>query len=138
MTREFLLRFLQTHRLGVVSSISPRGEPQAALVGIAVTPELEIVFDTLNTTRKYRNLVASPECSFVIGCSSEVTVQYEGVAEEPCGAERERWKEIYFGTWPDGRDRVKWPGITWFAVRPRWIRYSNFDKQPPEIAELRF
>jgi len=138
MNKAAVYEFAATQKLAVLSSIGPGGSPQSALVGIAITPELEIVFDTLNTTRKYRNLVASPECSFVIGCSSEVTVQYEGVAEEPGGAERERWKEIYFGTWPDGRDRVKWPGITWFAVRPRWIRYSNFDKQPPEIAELRF
>jgi hypothetical protein len=127
-----------TQRLAVVSSAGPDGSPRAALVGIAVTPELEIVFDTLNTTRKYRNLIVAPSCTFVIGCSSEVTVQYEGTAEEPGGAERDRWKEIYFRTWPDGRDREQWPGITWFVVRPRWVRYSNFDKRPPEIAEFSF
>jgi hypothetical protein len=138
MNQAGVYEFVATQKLAVVSSIAPGGTPQSALVGIAVTPEFEIVFDTLNTTRKYRNLIATPECSFVIGGSSEVTVQYEGAAEEPAGAERERWKEIYFGTWPDGRDRQKWPGITWFAVRPRWIRYSNFEKQPPEIAEFRF
>jgi hypothetical protein len=60
------------------------------------------------------------------------------LAEEPAGAERARWKEIYFQTWPDGREREKWPGITWFAVRPRWIRYSNFEAQPPELVEFSF
>jgi hypothetical protein len=137
MTIEGVYELAATQKLAVVSSIGPGGSPQSALVGIAVTPELEIVFDTLNTTRKYRNLIAAPECSFVIGCSSEVTIQYEGVAEEPAGAERERWKEIYFRTWPECREHEKWPGIKWFAVRPLWIRYSNFDRQPPEIAEFR-
>jgi Pyridoxamine 5'-phosphate oxidase len=138
MNRAGVYGFVATEKLAVISSASPGGAPQSALVGIAVTPELEIIFDTLNTTRKYRNLMAMPECSFVIGCSSEVTVQYEGVAEEPGGAERERWKEIYFRIWPECREHEKWPGITWIAVRPRWIRYSNFEKQPPEIAEFRF
>jgi len=138
MDRAGVYEFIAKQKLAVVSSRGPGGAPQSALVGIAVTPGLDIVFDTLETTRKYRNLVAAPECSFVIGCSSEVTVQYEGLAEEPAGAERARWKEIYFRTWPDGREREKWPGITWFAVRPRWIRYSNFEAQPPEIVEFRF
>jgi general stress protein 26 len=130
--------FVATEKFAVVSSSGPGGSPQSALVGIAVTPSLEIVFDTLNSTRKYRNLIATPACCLVIGCSGEVTVQYEGLAEEPAAAERDRWKEIYFRTWPDGRDRQQWPGITWFAVRPQWIRYSNFNAQPPEIVEFSF
>jgi Pyridoxamine 5'-phosphate oxidase len=55
MTRDDVLRFLRPHRLGVVATMSPDGEPQSAVVGIAVTEELEIVFDTLSTTRKCRN-----------------------------------------------------------------------------------
>jgi Pyridoxamine 5'-phosphate oxidase len=54
------------HRYSVVSSISPTGTPQSALVGIAVTEQLEIIFDTLRSTRKYRNLKARPACSVVL------------------------------------------------------------------------
>jgi Pyridoxamine 5'-phosphate oxidase len=56
--------FMAGYRYGVVSSIAANGIPQSALVGIAVTPELEIVFDTLNTTRKYKNLTERPAYSF--------------------------------------------------------------------------
>src|SRR5439155_10480520 len=56
-------------------------------VGIAVTSELEIVFDTVKTTRKHPNLMARPQCSFVIGWTGEQTVQYEGEAQELHGSE---------------------------------------------------
>lgn len=130
--------FMAQFRYGVVSSISDKGVPQSALVGIAITPRLEIVFDTVKTSRKYPNLVARPSCSFVVGWAGEQTVQFEGAAIEPSGAELERCQEAYFGVWPDGPARMAWPGITYFLVQPRWIRYSDFDQTPPLIAEITF
>ncbi|WP_245313036.1 pyridoxamine 5'-phosphate oxidase family protein [Bradyrhizobium macuxiense] len=59
MTRAELLAFLRRHRLAVVSTVYD-GAPQAAVVGIAITDDLEIIFDTLTTSRKYRNLQADP------------------------------------------------------------------------------
>jgi len=52
MTRPELIAFIRRHRLAVVASTAPAGAPQAAVVGMAVTDELELVFDTLGTTRK--------------------------------------------------------------------------------------
>lgn len=130
-----LYEFLSRHRLGVLATVTATGVPQSALVGIAVTPELELVFDTLRTTRKYPNLIAHPRCSFVIGWAAEQTVQYEGEAEELAGDALRRYQEVYFRAWPDGPDRLSWPGIVYFAVRPRWIRYSDFAQDPPLIGE---
>ena len=53
---QFVHDFIATRKYGVISSVGPRGEPQSALVGIAVSDELEIVFDTVTTSRKYPNL----------------------------------------------------------------------------------
>jgi len=135
MSRAELLPFLQKHRLGIQSTVSPSGDPQAAVVGIAVTPELEIVFDTIDTTRKCRNLRNDPRIAFVIGWDQEITVQLEGIADEPTGAERDRILAAYFIPYPDGRERLKWPGITHFRVRPTWIRYSDFNI-PNGITEI--
>ena len=85
MTRDELLPFLRKHRLGVQSTVSSSGDPQAAVVGIAVTSELEIVFDTVDTSRKCRNLRANPRIAFVIGWDQEITVQLAGIADEPTG-----------------------------------------------------
>ena len=136
MDRIALYSFMARHRYGVVSSIAATGVPQSALVGIATSPNLEIVFDTLQSTRKYANLIARPSCSFVIGWEGEQTVQLEGLAAQPQGPELKRYQEIYFTKWPDGPARMAWPGMTYFVVRPRWIRYSDYDQTPPIIEEV--
>jgi general stress protein 26 len=138
MTRADLYNFMTQHRLGVLGTICDAGTPQSALVGIAVTQDLEIVFDTVKHTRKYPNLKAKPACSFVIGWDAEQTVQYEGQAEELASPELERYQEIYFRAWPDGPSRLSWPGIVYFLVRPTWIRYSDFAQDPPLIHEFTF
>jgi hypothetical protein len=130
--------FMKQFRYGVVSSISGNGTPQSALVGIATTSELEVVFDTVKSSRKYPNLIERPSCSFVVGWDGEQTVQFEGIAVEPTGMELKRYQEAYFAVWPDGPARMKWPGIAYFVVRPLWIRYSDFDQSPPSIEELVF
>lgn len=138
MNKEGLFAYLSARRLGVVSSIGPEGTPQSALVGYAVTPELELIFDTVASTRKYPNLVARPRCSFVIGWDAEQTVQYEGDARLLQGTELAPYQEIYFRAWPDGPDRLSWPCIAYFAVTPRWIRYSDYAQNPPLIVEFLF
>ena len=67
MTRAELLRFFRGHSLAVETSVSPSGAPQAAVVGIVVSDELEVFFDTLERTRKVENLRRNPRVAFVIG-----------------------------------------------------------------------
>jgi hypothetical protein len=127
MPREELLRFLQKNRLGVISTTSDTGDPQSALVGIAVTDRFEIVFDTLGRTRKCQNLRNHPKTSVVVGWEQEITVQYEGIADEPTGPELERLKAVYFAVYPECMSHQNWEGITYVRIRPTWIRYSDFN-----------
>ena len=139
MTPGELLTFLQSQRLAVQASCGPDATVQAALVGIAVTGAFELVFDTLSTTRKVSNLRTRPRVAFVIGgweSGDERTAQYEGFADEPTGLELERVKAAYFAVWPDAPTRASWPGLTYFRVRPTWIRYSDFNSAPPVIQEF--
>jgi hypothetical protein len=129
--------FISRHRYAIVSSVSEAGGPQSALVGIAVTDGLEIVFDTLRSTRKYRNLIARTACSVVVG-SGEQTVQFEGVAFEPQGDELLRYREIYFSAWPGGRERLDWHDLAHLVITPKWIRYSDYGRLPPSICEMRY
>ena len=126
------------NKLAVISSIASTG-PQSALVGIAVTPELEIVFDTVRHSRKYPNLIADPRCSFVIGTTTATTVQFEGLAREVSDpAELAKLKTVYFTVFPDGPSRESWPGIVYIAVKPIWIRLSDYGETPPTIEALSF
>ena len=130
--------FLARSKLAVLSTIAENGSAQSALVGIAVTPALEIIFDTVKSSRKYPNLIARQLCSLVIGWAGEQTVQYEGEATELSGTELRRCQEVYFQAWPDCVAHLTWPGIVYFMVRPKWVRYSDFDQRPPHIQEFTF
>lgn len=138
MDRMEIYSFVAGHRYGVISSIAPYGTPQSALVGIAITRDLEIIFDTVKSSRKYPNLIQRPACSFVIGWENEQTLQFEGIAFEPDGEELRLYQEVYFTAWPDGPNRASWPGIAYFVVRPTWIRYSDYGQTTPLIQEFKF
>jgi hypothetical protein len=138
MTKVDIYQFIVKQKLGVLGTLSSGGSPQSALVGIAVTPELEIIFDTVKSSRKFQNLTSNSGCSFVVGWTGEITVQYEGQALQPEGATLTHYQEVYFARWPECRSHLSWPGITYFVVRPRWIRYSDFDQNPPFIEEFTF
>ena len=133
-----VFEFMNSGRLAVLATVSENLRPEAALMGFAVTPELEIIFDTVKSSRKYPNLKKNPQVAWVIGCTTEVTVQYEGIAEELEGEERAKYKKIYFAAFPDGPLRESWPGITYFVVRPKWVRYCDYHPEKRRIEEKEF
>jgi general stress protein 26 len=130
--------FMAGERLGVLATVGEGGRPEAALMGFAVTPELEIIFDTVKSSRKYPNLIKNPHVAWVVGCTTEVSVQYEGEAEELEGEKLAKYKKIYFAKFTDGPDREKWPGITYFVVRPKWVRYCDYNPSNRRIEERKF
>ncbi len=114
LTRTSLLEFMRRHRYAVEATIAAAGGVQAAVVGIAISDGFEIVFDTLDTARKAQNLAVDPHVAFVIGGlleGEERTVQYEGLADRPGVAELGVVQELYFQTFPEGRERLAWPGL---------------------------
>jgi general stress protein 26 len=135
MTKDFVYNFINGYNLGVISTISPNLKPEAALIGIAVSTDMEIVFDTVKTSRKYHNILKNPFVAVVIGWNNEITVQLEGKATVLTGTD-EYLKEIYFDVYPDGRERAKsWPDIVHLKITPAWIRYSDFN-EPVVINEM--
>lgn len=130
---------MRRHRLAVQASVATMGGVQAAVVGIAVTDRFEIVFDTLETTRKAGNLARDGRIALVIGGlldGEEQTVQYEGFADRPAGSELQSLQETYFRVFPDGRERLKWPGLIHLRIKPQWLRFSDYLTDPPTIIEM--
>lgn len=118
------------------ASIAAEGAPEAAPVEFVVNEGLELFIDSFESTRKVANLRCDPRVAFVIGgqtLGDARTVQYEGTVDSPSGAELEQYKSDYFTTHPEGIRRSKLPGISYFRVRPRWIRYANFNAAPAQI-----
>ena len=138
MNVEEVFQFMNCERLAVLATASEDGRPEAALMGFAVTPNLEIIFDTVKSSRKYPNLKKNPVVAWVIGCTTETTVQYEGMAEELEGEDLAKYEKTYFAKFPDGPARESWPGITYFVVRPKWVRYCDYDPKKRRIEERAF
>lgn len=136
--KEFIYEFIHKNQIGVLATIDKSGKPQAAVVEFGDTPELEIVFDTLISYRKYKNLQKNRHVAFAIGFDDKETVQYEGVAEEVKGELKEKYKRIYFEKVPDA---AKWdtnPEIRYFVIKPKWIRYADYSGKPYKVIELKF
>jgi hypothetical protein len=102
-----------------------KGDPQSAVVGIAVTTWRSSSIRLVR--RESAKIFESAEDLSRGGWDQEVTVQYEGIADEPSGSELDRLKESYLAVFPDGRDRQTWDGIAYFRIEPTWARYSDFN-----------
>lgn len=138
MTRAELLAFMRRQPHVVEATVGADGAPQAAVVGVVVTDDFELFFDTIETTRKAVNLRARERIAFVVGGpepGAAETVQLAGTADEPLDVDLEELKQLYFARFPDGVGRQAWKGITYVRVRPTWLRYSDFRVDPPRILE---
>ena len=133
------IAYMRGHTLAVVATLGPDGGPQAALVGVGVTDALEVIFDTVSTSRKHANLLADPRAAVTFSGPGEKTLQFEGLAApvsttDPADARR---REAYYRAWPDGPARLAWPGLVYWRISPVWLRYSDYDRGPL-IFERRF
>jgi PPOX class probable F420-dependent enzyme len=134
--RSSLAWFVQQHGLAVVATTNERGEPQAALVGVAATDRGEIVFDTVTSSRKYANVVRNGRVALVIGWDDEQTVQLEGIAEAIPDPAHDPAVAAYLEQFPDGSERAAWPEIAYIRVNPVWARYSDYRTDPPQVEEI--
>jgi pyridoxine/pyridoxamine 5'-phosphate oxidase len=137
MTLKEVFDISRRKRFFVVSTVNEAGAPEAALMGFALTEANEFVFDTLSTSRKVVNLARNPAAALVVGWDDGISLQIEGVARRPVGADLASAKDAYFRAWPDGRARENWPNIAYVVVQPKWIRYSNYAAGPPVVEEFR-
>lgn len=128
LEKSVAIAFIRAHELGVVSTVSVKGTPEAALVNLAVTDELELVFYSLQDNRKCANLRDNPHIAVVIGWDSNRTLQYEGVVDEPRDEALEALKEVYAAARPNAAVQMGWPGLTYFRVKPKWLRLSDYGK----------
>lgn len=135
MTPVDVIAFLSREKHGAVATLAADGRPECAVVGLAWTAAGEAVFDTLGDTHKATNLRRDGRIAVTVWIDAQ-TVQLHGVADEPSGAERDRLVARYLEVFPDGRERLKWPGLTHFRIRSHWARFSDFSGAEARIVEL--
>lgn len=133
LSRGEFVAFVRAARLGVVATVNPAGGPEAALVGVAVTDDGEVVFDSFSVSRKTANIGAGARVAMVIGWADDVSVQLEGAAEVLTGPERERYGAVYLDQFPGSR--VLAADFAVVRVRPEWLRHYDARSVPPRVTE---
>ena len=81
--RERILDFLQNHNIGVLATVDPNGDPNAAAIYFTVDASLDISFLTKVGTKKHDNLQRHSHAMLVAyEAMSQTTVQIKGIASE--------------------------------------------------------
>lgn len=76
-----IMAYIESHPVGVVSTVDERGLPEAAAVYVFSVSHHTVCFVTRNLTRKYQNIYARGDVAITIYDDSDVsTVQITGKA----------------------------------------------------------
>lgn len=78
-SREKVLGFLSSNRVGVLATADLSGKPHASTIYVITDSVLNFYFVTKKETQKARNLAANPRASIAIyDATSQTTVQIDG------------------------------------------------------------
>lgn len=128
---------MMKQRLGVISTISEKGNPEGAAVYFISDNELYLYFLTRVGSRKYENIKRDPRVAFVVfGEHPPKTFQMEGTAsiiEEP-EEQRNIFKKLFdLAT----SERVLPPigqmmksELAVMKIKPTWARIGDFTMNP--------
>ncbi len=136
--RSIILEFIKKQDLAVIATVNLEGKPEDAVIGFGQTDDFELIFGTYSSSRKYKNIKNNPSTALVIGWDENITVQYEGIASELRGGEKEKYTKIYFAKNSTAEEYSDHPDERYFRIIPKWIRYTDLNKTPWEIIELKF
>lgn len=131
-----LIEFVRSRGVGVIATADPSGAPEAALMRLAITDDAELIFDTGTRSRKLHNIRERPHVAAVIGWDDHVSIQLEGMAEIPTGANRERCVAAYLAQHPNMQDRAESSHVAHVRVRVTWVRYADFRPASRETIEF--
>ena len=132
--RKKLYEFMRSRRLAVIATAGKDAIPEAALIEIAVTKDLEIIFETTTATRKLPNLRANPHVAIVIGWEASQTLRCDGLADEPQTRGWNASGRIISPFFRRRRHTRVGRGIAISGSAPYWGRLSDYD-QPRRIEE---
>lgn len=134
-----ILTFLKSKDFCVLSTASPVGKPESAVMAYAVLDDFSFYIFTEPQTRKYANLSKNNKVSLIVGgWDNDPSVQIDGLISILDQVEGSKAKEFVLFIHPEWKDHFNSPDGKWFVIKPLWLRCSDFTQNPPEIKELSF
>lgn len=119
------ITFVREAAIGVVASVAPDGEPQAATVKMTADACGAVLFATLRTSRKATNLQADPRFAIVVQ-QPGASLQIEGTVEEPRGPEAATAREQYLAEFPEEVERAHGEEFALLRAIPTWARMTDY------------
>lgn len=126
MDRAGLVEYVRTQADGVLSTLGPDGSPQAAYLPMTATDRGELVLDARASSRKVANLRRDPRVAVVVGGRDGTTLQCEGVADLPDGADRDACARAYLEAFPQFEASLADPEIVLVRIRLTWARHGDY------------
>ena len=121
-----LIDYVRANGDAVVSTLGPDGEPQAAYLSITATDAGELVFDAKADSRKVANLRRDPRVAVVVGGADGTTLQVQGIADFPAGADLARCAGAYETAFPQFADSLRSADVVVIRVVVEWSRYGDY------------
>lgn len=131
--RAGIAAFVRQEGRAIVATVTPEGEPEAALVGITALDDGTLIFNVLPWARKLVNLRANTRVAVVVGTVGPVSVQFEGSAVVTEGESAGRYAEEFERLMPGSKSRYE--GYEVVVVRPDWLRVYDVSHKPPLVVE---
>jgi len=130
-----VLQFIKQNGLCVLATANKNGKTESAVMAIATTDNGEILMSTEPNTRKIGNLSINPLSSLLVGGVSSPSVQLDGETIIASGSAAEEIKNQILVIHPETKDYLSKTAV-FLKFIPKWLRYSDFSQNPPEILEL--
>jgi len=118
--------YIRSQGDAVISTLGADGEPQAAYVSVTATDAGELVFDAKLNSRKVANLHRDPRIAIVVGGVDGTTLQLQGLADFPTGADLDRCSAAFVTAFPQFADSLLRDDIVVIRVVVDWSRFGDF------------
>ena len=135
---KLLYQFMQRQKLAVMASVNTESWPEAAVVGMVVTEDLEIFCSTFRTSRKFENIKNNPRVALAIGWEDGKTVQYEGNAVDVTDDESSELLKSRLASIPSIAKYLERDHQIFYKINPKWIRFSDLSVDPWQRFEITF
>ncbi len=132
--------FLAKNQLCVISTIDAEGFPNSAAMSFSESDDLEIIFFTLDDTKKFKNIQNNQKVAVTVGWSFEdfITAQYQGIASQVNINDSLEYVTRHLEKNPFSKNFINNPSEAMFIIKPTYIKYSNLKADPKEVFEVRF
>ena len=126
-----ILEYLKTQRVGVLAVEMLDGSPHGATIHFAHTEDpLVFYFETSKTYRKSEPILSKESVreSFVVGTDPNdmKTLQLDGDVRLVSESEKEKFKEVYFGKFPEKLAKSYGVEQVYFTFTPTWWRFTDW------------